>query len=399
MCPTFNKIISRSPSLMKKLTVVSRDTLPENYKILVSSRKYRSLEISREVYHDWQQLSYFIENQEQTLENLTLHHVAKPWQNLKILSTVSEKLKKLRTIELPIEVPDAGFLEFSNLEHWSCSSTKNFSLNWFKTPKLKIFHFSKLCYEDAQVPVVSELVSFLRDQPQLKQLTVDSSLEVEGLLAAAELQPFPFRLIELEITQYGRFAESPRPVKIFQFLESQRCSLRALMLVDVILDNEDFNKIFTFELQELTLVDWCYHLVGPSKWKSQTIKKLCFGIFHYQDCINQNFIKTMINVIEACPKVEKLQIGHLRIEKVLSTSIASKLLNLNLKHLILISSGFDFPIHEMNQYPSLETFSAIRVDESAWKRYVAAKPELKNIRIGKESNPGVMCYYYLDICQ
>lgn len=388
VCPSFNDFISQSPSLMRKVNVKFRNSSRQTWNHMIQSeRKYRNLYIQELDPSKWHQLMNFIEKHVQNLRGITFpitYHSfqSHKWKAFETLSAVSKHLKSLRMFDLRVEVPPSSALEFPHLEHWTWNGSERNRFQCFRTPKLKefIYSYERFHYDASDLSVENNLVTFLRDQPPLKKLSISDLLEAETFLAAAKLRPFPFQLDEVAFVEPFHLSNPCLPIsvlRLFPFLESQIHSLKVLKLEKCELENEDFHKIFTLELKELHLIDWDYCSLSPSKWQSQTIKKL---LFKHHECWEYN--GGMIHVIEACPMVEIISAAGQKIQKAVSTSMASKLLHF--KRLGLINSEFAFPLSELDHYPSLETFSAYAVKRSVWKSVVASNPQLKNIKIRGE---------------
>lgn len=248
---------------------------------------------------------------------------------------MSQSLKRLITIDLPREVAKIGILEFPNLEEWRWDAWRDdsLSLQGWKTPTLKKFVYS-------QVRPANDLVSFLRDQLQLQDLEIKNPRDVDSLVEAS---PFSFNLAKLNVRFFFRaISDSDNHSQFFlPFIQSQKQSLKVLILDSFVFGDEDFCQMMTLELEELELINVDYRSVTPTNFQNQTIKKLTMKLWR-----EMAFNDGLTHVLEACHGVETLCIQGLNFSTLLVESIASTLSKLtNLDHSKVSS---DFSLNGLN---------------------------------------------------
>lgn len=407
--PTFNDIISRSLLLMSHLTVDWFATSTKNWgfirkffhrdcpfamhsayaigrglnwwdwkiihqpcqyntKVLLQSdRKYQSLQLLLGKRDQWPQLSVFIKRHEKTLKYLekTQHFELEPCQHFEMLSILSGNLRTLLVHHLPEEVAFFGALEFPNLQEFEWIGKNIFNFQDWRTPKLKKF----ICHtavSDALPSGSYNLVTFLREQPQLEHLGLRNADDIEIFVKAAELSPFAFNLKKLE---FCCFTSSI----VMLFVESQKKSLKNLCLGWFYFNSDHLSRTFSLELEELELIDVQYESDATPILNCTTIKRL-----YFQSVVPEHFPSNnafMIAVIKSCPNLVTLAIDGHDLPKEISKAIASsKIINLNLENV-----SITFPLDELDQYPSVENFAATSVKKEAVEHFIKKNPQLLSV--------------------
>lgn len=325
--------------------------------MLLSKRKYGRLDIAEFYPQDFPELMSFIEKHKQTLIDLQIctDLELRPQQYFRMLNMMSENLKTLSTTDIPVEVADKGEIVFPNLEEWTWRGCERFMFVTWQTWRA--------------TSDVTNMVSFLRVQPQLRNLKIMNSMELVEILAAARLAPFPFNLKNLTITVL------PMRYTLYgPFLEHHRQSLRVFTLRHAILRNDDFRRILSLPLEELAFRGCKFYNLETTNLQSQTIRKLSFVM---EEVVFSTY--KMNRIIESCPMVETLSLEGGGISKSLSRWIASSLPNL--KNLELSRTGFNFKPTGDERYASLEKLSAYNVEAQSLKCFIDENPQLKFVKI------------------
>lgn len=340
--------------------------------MLLSKRKYGRLGIAEFDPQDFPELMSFIEKHKQTLIDLQIctDLELKPQQYFRMLNMMSENLKTLSTTDIPVEVADEGQIVFPSLDEWTWRGCERFMFVSWQTPRLKKFVYQKTHkYYSRATSDVTNMVSFLRVQPQLRNLKIMNSMELVEILAAARLAPFPFNLKNLTITVL------PMRYTLYgPFLEHHRQSLRVFTLRHAILRNDDFRRILSLPLEELAFRGCKFYNLETTNLQSQTIRKLSFVM---EEVVFSTY--KMNRIIESCPMVETLSLEGGGISKSLSRWIASSLPNL--KNLELSRTRFNFKPTGDERYASLEKLSAYNVEAQSLKCFIDENPQLKFVKI------------------
>lgn len=315
--PRFNNIISRSTPLMQKLVFVWSSKEQNRLEVPVKHRKYKTLQVEG-IRNCCSKLKNFCETFADTLVVINFVNCSIPASYLRsLLLKVAPTLENLSFINTnvlhPVNVAKIEMLKLKVLRF--DKSTENCDVTAFvpilSTNSLENFMYDEIVSKSGE-PVLKKskkadvLFEFLKHQTKLTTLDLRPSIMDAVIAYWLENKQLKLQIATLHLEfLYG--SQLLNFLSHWKFLQSQRDSLKTLIVETANFNDEGLQDLLTLKLKELELF-YCNLLWNTNRVTTNSTLEVLRINYKYES-VSDDSINAIVHLLLSCKAVTFLEIA------------------------------------------------------------------------------------------